>query len=132
MNIFTKVKNKIPVVGTPSGKHFIVVDCKPEAIKAFAEANGLKVGEPGLWVVHQFENKENLGLGIISLPRRLHPLDVDGEICLDNTVMYPFFYTTPKLELVVNGVYVGTEGEENPFKTTEFTKENGLKCLMDN
>jgi len=129
MNIFTKVKNKIPVVGTPSGKHFIVVNCDDDTIKSFAEANKLVVGEPGLWVVHQFENKENLALGIVSLPRRLHPLDVDGEICLDNEVMYPYFYTTPKLELVAKGVYVGTEGEPNPFKQTTFTEETGLKCL---
>lgn len=129
MNIFTKIKNKIPVVGTPDGKHFIVVDCPPAAIADFANANKLVVGEEGLWVVHQASNNENLGFCILTLPRRLHPLDVDGDICLDHEYMWPFFYKTPKLELVVKGTYVGTEGEKNPFKLTTYTPETGLVCL---
>lgn len=132
MFVFAKEKMKYPVVGTEDRKHFIMVNCTPEMVETFASENKLTIGKEGYYKVHHSDSPTLFNYALASLPRRLDPVLGENQHPYENfRSMYKFFYINGKRDLIVKGVYVGTEGEENPFKEASTDPETGFKCLDD-
>lgn len=132
MYVFLKEDMKYPVVCTEDRKHRILVGCDADVVNAYSEISGLKQGKEGYFIVHKSDSDMLFSLACASLPRRLNPIMGDNEMPYENFYsMHKYFYRNNKREMIVHGVYFGTDGEECPFTEASTDPATGFTCLKD-
>lgn len=132
MYVFLKEKMYYPAVCTEDRKHWILVDCTDEKVNQFCQEYNMVKGEEGIYKVHHSDNAEYFRIACASLPQRLSPMFDANQMPYESFfLMHKFFYVNKNQDLMVKGVYVGVEGEPNPFKKANTNPKTGFKCLGD-
>ena len=119
---FLQENTKFKVIATDDHQHVILVGATPEDVMEYAkEFNLIPNKETKKYVVYDSENRERFMLAFGALIRRLAPFDrFDAN--------YKYFYRTPKLRLVVDGIYLGN-GEPCPFAEYAEKKHGSIEPL---
>ena len=131
MFVFYKKDMKYPVVCTEDQHHWILVGADDAMADDFGKEVGLSQGKEGYYIVHHSDREDLFSLACASLPQRLNPMITENDLPGENFFsMHKYFYRNKNRDLIVKGIYFGTEGEENPFKEADVTAP-GFKCLAD-
>lgn len=114
---------KYRVICSDDRKYNLLVGHTNREIAEYAKNKGLVADEKTRkYVVYEGSSPERFFLAKGALIRRLAPFERFDAL-------YKYFYTTPRLRLVVAAVYVGPADKNNPF--TPYNEKHGPLTQME-
>lgn len=114
---------KYRVICSDDHKHNLLVGHRNSEIAEYCSKKGLVADQKERkYIVYEGSSSERFFLAKGALIRRLAPFDKFDAL-------YKYFYTTPRLRLVVDAIYVGPKDANNPF--TPYNEKHGPLTKME-